>query len=54
VEYFETNKAEDNATRVHAMQRHIKEFATARKPNAPILNLGNQITEFRIMRKLVD
>lgn len=51
---FETNKTKDSKAYIEQVQKHIDEFATGLSSNAAILYLGNYITEFGVVKKLMD
>lgn len=51
---FETNKTKDSKAYIEQVQKHIDEFATGLSSNAAILYLGNYITEFGVVKRLMD
>lgn len=51
---FETNKTKDSKAYIEQVQKHIDEFATGLSSDAAILYLGNYITEFGVVKKLMD
>lgn len=51
---FETNKTKDSKAYIDQVQKHIDELATGIASNGAILYLGNYITEFGVVRRLID
>jgi hypothetical protein len=51
---FETNKTKDSKAYIEQVQKHIDELATGLSSDAAILYLGNYITEFGVVKKLID
>lgn len=51
---FETNKTKDSKAYIEQVQKHIDELATGLSSNAAVLYLGNYITEFGVVKRLMD
>jgi len=51
---FETNKTKDSKAYIEQVQKHIDELAIGLSSNAAVLYLGNYITEFGVIRRLMD
>jgi hypothetical protein len=51
---FETNKTKDSKAYIEQVQKHIDELATSLAADGVVLYLGNYITEFGVVKKLMD
>jgi hypothetical protein len=51
---FETNKTKDSKAYIEQVQKHIDELATGLASNGAVLYLGNYITEFGVVKRLMD
>ena len=51
---FETNRTKDSKAYIDQVQKHIDELATGIASNGAILYLGNYITEFGVVKRLLD
>jgi hypothetical protein len=51
---FETNKTKDGKAYIDQVQKHIDKFATGLSSGAAVLYLCNYISEYRVMRRLLD
>lgn len=51
---FETNRTKDSKAYIEQVQKHIDELATGLSSDAAVLYLGNYITEFGVVKRLVD
>jgi hypothetical protein len=51
---FETNKTKDSKAYIEQVQKHIDELQTGLSSDAAILYLGNYITEFGVIKRLMD
>lgn len=54
IDDFETNKTKDSKARILEVQKHIDEMATGLASEAAVLYLCNYITEFGVVRRLID
>jgi hypothetical protein len=54
IDDFETNKTKDSKAYIEQVQKHIDELATGMAPDAAILYLGNYITEYGVVKRLMD
>jgi hypothetical protein len=54
IDDFETNKTKDSKAYIDQVQKHIDELATSLASDGIVLYLGNYITEFGVVKRLLD
>jgi hypothetical protein len=54
IDDFETSKTKDSKAYIDQVQKHIDELATSLSADGVVLYLGNYITEFGVVKRLMD